>query len=329
MGGAVGSGSRDVENSGLKSPPSWRVCLAIAFVVALIAGTIAWLSMAATGQAKDFTLPWTAAQHLLAGRDPYVAMKPTGVYPFNVPFYYPLPAAVLTVPFALVPATIAGVTFVAGSFGLTAFLLARNDIERLPILLGFPAVMAATLGQWSPLLVAATIAPVVQVVLPVKPTLGFAAFVSRPSRVGVIMSLAIVAVSFLIQPGWLFSWRDAVSSAWVSYQSPFRWGNGAGVILLAALIWWRDRDSRLLAAMALAPQLPLFYDQLLVHTVGRTRREVWLLVGAGWVGGLAWALQGTPAAGGERPATGLILATIYLPALVVVGWRNWGQARVG
>jgi len=282
--------------------------------------------MSPTGGAKDFTLPWTAAGHLLAGRDPYTAIRPTGVYPFNVPFYYPLPAAVLTVPFTLASPTIAGVTFVGVSFGIAAFTLAADDLERLPILFGFPAVMAAVLGQWSPLLVAATMAPVVQLVLPVKPTLGAAAFVSRPSRLGVVLSAAIVALSFLIQPDWLLGWRAAVSGAWVTYQSPFRWAHGAGVILLASLIWWRDRDARLLAVMALAPQLPLFYDQLLVHTVGRTRREVWLLVAAGWVGGLAWAFAGTPTTG-ERPATGWILATIYLPALGVVAWRNMRRAR--
>jgi len=304
----------------------WRVPAVAACCVALLAGLVAWLSMSPTGGAKDFTLPWTAARHLLAGRDPYTAMRPTGVYPFNVPFYYPLPAAVLTVPFTLASPTTAGVAFVVASFGIAAFTLAADDLERLPILFGFPAVMAAVLGQWSPLLVAATIAPVVQLVLPVKPTLGAAAFVSRPSRLGVALSAAIVVLSFLIQPGWLLGWRAAVSDAWITYRSPFRWGHGAGVILLASLIWWRDRDARLLAVMALAPQLPLFYDQLLVHTVGRTRREVWLLVAAGWVGGLAWAFAGTPKTG-ERPATGWILATIYLPALGVVAWRNIRRAR--
>lgn len=322
MGGAVGSGSGHIRESRLKAPPSWPVSLAIAAITALLAGGIAWMSMSGTGQAKDFTLPWTAAQHLLAGRDPYVAMRPTGVYPFNVPFYYPLPAALLAVPFAVVPATVAGIAFVALSFGLTALALAREDLARLPILFGFPAVMAATLGQWSPLLVAATIVPAFQVVLPVKPTLGAAAFMSRPSRLGVVLSIAIVAACFAIQPGWLVSWREAVSDAWGSYTPPVRWAGGAGVILLTVLWWWRDGDARLLALMALAPQLPLFYDQLLVHTVARSRREVWALVVSGWIGGLGWALQGTPAVGGERPARGLILASIYLPALAVIAWRH-------
>src|SRR5574338_1507011 len=135
MGGAVGSGSGGGGESRLTTRPGWTASLTIAAAVALAAGCIAWLSMSGAGQAKDFPLPWTAAQHLLAGRDPYAAMQPTGVYPFNVPFYYPLPAAVLTVPFAWLSATVAGVVFVALAFGIAALVLAREDLERLPILL--------------------------------------------------------------------------------------------------------------------------------------------------------------------------------------------------
>jgi hypothetical protein len=73
--------------------------------------------------------------------------------------------------------------------------------------------------------------------------------------------------------------------------------------------------------MALAPQLPLFYDQLLVHGVARTRREAWILVAMSWVGGLAWSFQGSAQQGGERPARGLILLTIYAPAAILIGAR--------
>jgi hypothetical protein len=83
----------------------------------------------------------------------------------------------------------------------------------------------------------------------------------------------------------------------------------------------------LLGIMAVAPQLPLFYDQLMVQASATTRREMLLLVGASWLGGLAWAFQGSPNATGERPATLIILLTIYLPALGVVAWRNIKRRR--
>jgi hypothetical protein len=280
------------------------------------------MSMAPSGLAKDFTLSWTAANHLLAGQDPYAEMRPTGVYPFNVPFYYPLPAAVLAAPFAPIPLRYAGIAFVFVAFGIAALVLARDSAPRVAILLGFPAVMAATLGQWSPLLLAATVVPAMQLVLPVKPTLGAAAFVNRPSRVGLLLAIAILGLCFLIQPGWLASWRAAVSGAWTSYTPPVRWGHWAGVVLLAAFIWWRDPDARLLGVMAVAPQLPLFYDQLLVQAVARTRREVLVLVLASWLGGLTWAFQGSPNAGSARAPTLLILLSVYLPALGIVAWRN-------
>ena len=300
----------------------WRECLGAAVVAAVLAAFVAWMSMGGSSLAKDFSLPWTAARHLLAGRDPYAAMQPTGTYPFNVPFYYPLPAAVLSVPFAFLPATLAGILFVALSFGVAAVALARAGRQRLIVLLGFPAVMAATLGQWSPLLLAATLVPALQLVMPVKPTLGAAVFASRPSWVGVAASVAILLVSFAVMPGWVPAWRAAVSSAWSSYTPPVQWVGGAGVVLLGSLIWWRDRDARLLAVLAIAPQLPLFYDQFLVHGVAQTKREAWILVVASWIGGLLWARQAGPPGAGEHPARGLILASIYLPATVLVALRH-------
>jgi hypothetical protein len=278
--------------------------------------------MDGSGLAKDFSLPWTAARHLLAGRDPYAAMRPTGVYPFNVPFYYPLPAAVLTIPFAALPPTAAGVLFVAVSFAVTAFALARDGRYRPVVLLGFPAVMAATLGQWSPLLLAATLIPALQVVVPVKPTLGAAVFAGRPSRIGLAAAVIIVLVSFGVMPGWVGAWRGAVATAWTTYTPPIRWAGGTGILLLTLLVFWRDRDARLLVVMAIAPQLPLFYDQLLVHSVARTRRDVCVLLATSWIGGLAWAFQGASPAGGEHPARVLILASIYAPAAILVVLRH-------
>ena len=73
--------------------------------------------------------------------------------------------------------------------------------------------MAATLGQWSPLLLAATVAPVLQFVMPVKPTLGMAVFVNRPSWVGVGLAVGVTLLSFAIMPHWVASWRAAVSAA--------------------------------------------------------------------------------------------------------------------
>ncbi len=307
---------------------TWGAAILTAIVVAAFAAGIAWMSMSTSGTAKDFTLSWTAAKHLLAGRSPYAAMIPTGVYPFNVPFYYPLPAAVLAIPFVPLRLESAGIAFVAVSFGLAAVALVRDNPLRVAALFSFPAIMAATLGQWSPLLLAATVAPVAQLVLPVKPTLGAAAFVNRPSRLGVILAAAVLVVCFVILPGWLAEWRSTVGTAFANYTSPVRWGHWTGLVMLAALIWWRDGDARLLSVMALVPQLPLFYDQLLVQGVARTRNELLVMVGASWVGGLTWAVQGSPNAGSQHEATGLILLTIYLPALCVVIWRNRKRADV-
>ena len=103
----------------------WRTSVAVALVVATLAATVAWMSMSPSGLAKDFTWSWTAAGHLLAGRDPYHEMTASGVYPYNVPFYYPLPAALLAIPFAAIPVRFAGILFVGLSFGIAALITPR------------------------------------------------------------------------------------------------------------------------------------------------------------------------------------------------------------
>ena len=50
---------------------------------------------------------WFAARALFAGQDPYVVIGPGRVFSFPWPFYYPLTAAVLGLPLALLPLTLA------------------------------------------------------------------------------------------------------------------------------------------------------------------------------------------------------------------------------
>jgi hypothetical protein len=268
--------------------------------------------------AKDFTPPWFAARTLLLGQNPYRVMQATGSYPFGTPFFFPLPAALLAIPFAPLNGLAAGVAFTALSFGVLGFALTREGYERLPLLVSFPAVMAATLGQWSPLIAAATMLPALQFVAAAKPTLGLAMFAYRPSRAGVIGVLVLVVLSFIVLPSWVAGWRGSTAEAVRVHSAPVTWGGGLGVLLVASLLGWRDRGARLLLVMALVPQMALFYDQLLLHQTARTRREMLALVAAGWAGGLVWAIRSPGGNGVEQPAKTIILVSCYLPALLVV-----------
>jgi hypothetical protein len=226
---------------------------------------------------KDFTYPWWAARALLGGGDPYRLIQPDGPYPFA----YPLPAALVAMPVAWLPAPIAGAVF----FGLSAAalswaLLADGGIWRLWMLASVPFAMSLALVQWAPLLIAGALLPALAWVLVCKPTLGLALFAGRPSRAAVIGGAIVLAVSLLFLPTWPAEWLRAAGRieghpAFVT--RPFGW------IPLLALLRWRDGDARLVALMACMPQNPFFYDQLPVLLVARTGRSAFALSALSWI----------------------------------------------
>ena len=140
-----------------------QLTLAIAFALAAWGAFIAYfaLSTAPEHLAKDFSWPLRAARALLNGQDPYKAIRPTGPYPYNAGLFYPLPAALVALPFAPLSAATAGAAFVGLSSGLLAFGLARTraGLRKLPLFLSAPFCMAALLAQWAPLMVAGAVIP--------------------------------------------------------------------------------------------------------------------------------------------------------------------------
>lgn len=69
--------------------------------------------------------------------------------------------------------------------------------------------------------------------------------------------------------------------------------------------------------LALVPQLPLFYDQLLLWLIPSTVWRSWLLSALSWVGWFMWyphRLE-TYQSAAARP---WLLATVFLPALVML-----------
>ena len=146
-------------------PLSRRERGALALLVGVVCALGFWMVTRRIPQfvAKDFTYPWRAARALLAGLDPYVAIQPTGPYPYESRFPYPLPAALVAVPLAWLQAAVAGAVF----FGLSAAALTwalladrgGGGLGRLWMLASAPFGMALALGQWSPLLVAGALLP--------------------------------------------------------------------------------------------------------------------------------------------------------------------------
>lgn len=289
-------------------------------LVALLFGSwgafLAYFAMASHPQhlAKDFSYPWRAARALLDGHDPYQVIQAVGAYPFNAGLFYPLPAALVAVPFAPLRPEVAGALFVGFSSALLAWAMLRDCAYRLPLFLSAPFVQAAILGQWSPLVAAAALMPTLQFVAAAKPTIGLAAWLYRPSWRGIIGGVVLAAAAFVVLPGWLGEWRETTAGV-ARYRGP-------ATTLLGAFLWlgllrWRRREGRLFMALALVPQLPVFYDALLLWLVPSTVRRALLLSAASWVGYLAWYPSHASPAQNEIAFPWLVF-TVYAPALLLL-----------
>lgn len=286
--------------------------------------------------AADFTWPWRAARALLAGQDPYVVIQPIGPYPLDDRLMYPLPAAIVSLPFALLPAVWAGALFIGCSAALLAFAVTRDGWHWMPLFVSAPFVKALLGAQWPPLLLAAALLPALQFVAAAKPNLGVVSLAYGPSRWGVIGCLTMLVVSLAILPSWPVEWLHNLGLD-PKHPAPVRMF--LGPLLLLAVLRWRTREGRLLLLMALVPQELLIYDQLALWLIPRRWWSSLLFSLLSWPALIAWAQPNLFGVGKEgiRSLTELlVMLCVYMPALYMVLRRPndgpvpaWVDRRVG
>ena len=290
--------------------------LLLAFAAGLVAGLFCfWLRTRPTSPPSDFLYPWTAARVLLAGGNPYAAIPGGRPEPFSVPFYYPLTTVLATVPFAHLPVAAATALFFGLSTTLLAWHLTRRGPEALLLLASAPFIAAAYYGQWSPLVTVAALSPAWGWLASLKPNLGLAALVARPSWRGVLGAGAVGAASLVVRPTWPLDWLHAVRGL-IGHPAPIATLAGAPVLL--ALLRWRRPEARLLLAMACVPQVPLFYDQLALGLVAGTRQEHTTYALLTQLAFAAAVVLTPPGKILVDVATPWVVAGCYLPALVMV-----------
>jgi hypothetical protein len=292
-------------------------------VVALIIGVLSTLAVYASLSdtpryaAKDFTYPWRAANALLAGENPYQVIRPTGHYPFESWFPYPLTAAIVAIPFAFVPAVLAGAIFFGLSAGALAFAVTRDGLQRLWLFASAPFALCLIVVQWVPLLMAGVLLLPLGWALACKPTLGAAVWLYRPSWKTAAMGAALTAVALAVQPTWPSEWLRAVSVDHVSSHPspvtrPFGW------LPLLALLRWRKPEARLVAAMALVPQNLCLYDQLPLWFAAPSGAAGLALSAVSWVGlAVSKVDRNAMFACGPDAEWGTIWF-LYVPALLIV-----------
>lgn len=287
-----------------------------ALAIGALAGILAWLGFPYTHGA-DFAQFHFHARNWLAGRDPYAGgfpiMRRTRVVP--EPFFYPFPTLFVLAPFALVPLRAGYALFVGASTALLSWAILLKSPQRLPMLLGSSFILAAGLGQWTPLVTTTLLIPILGWLAVMKPNVGLASVVADPSPIRILGGGVLLLLSLAFQPNWPAEWLRNLRSM---PGHPIPLLIPGGVLALLALLRWRRPEARLLIGMACVPQLMYFADQLPLFLCAKTRRESIILSATSlvaWVIALqAFNREGQPAFESDA----LVLLGVYLPALVFV-----------
>jgi hypothetical protein len=308
----------------------------------LLAGMITIQKNAREPTPRDFEQVWFAARSLVDGLNPYPRVGPGLAFDWPFPLLYPLPAAVIGVPFAPFPAQTATVLFsILGGAALAWALMAYGygplfGFFSMPVRAAFESV------QWGPLLSAATVIAPLGLFLVAKPTVGGAIFLSRPSRWAFIGALVFGGAAFAVQPGWVADWLDAIArdnAIWaptVPYRAPITFIGGPLVLL--CLLRWRRPEARLVAALVCVPQTLVWYEAVPLMLVPRTFWQSVALVGIGYVGH-TWVRLHLPPVFHERLSYQLVgqamIWSLYLPCTLMVlrrpneGWLPpWVERRI-
>jgi hypothetical protein len=312
----------DAEVSPPVPPPRLRFWLAIA--ASLLSGFRAFLWVSSPLKARDFDQVWFAANALLSGHNPYAEVGPGLRFDWPAPLYYPLTAAVAVIPLAPIPRSAAAILFAAFGSGLFVWAATRRSLAPAVVITSGSAALAAEAVQWSPLLGAAYGVPWLGVLLCAKPTVGFAIWCARPSRVAVIGAIGLATIGLAFLPSWPADWVEALrhtslaTEGGTPYLAPIR--STGGMFAALAVLRWRRPEARLVLALACVPQTPLLYETLPLFLVPFTITEAGVLWLGSWIAALWLSLAGPFPSDLARftVSANAIGWTLYVPATVML-----------
>lgn len=294
--------------------PTSRARAAAALVAGLLSGVfvIVLYSRQAAGIISDWDATYVGARALLDGKSPYAAVQ---MPPWPWRINYPIPAILVSTPFALLPLWLARGAFVGVATAIFTFVVTRWAWWPLYFVLS-PAMLWSWIAvKWEPLLVAAALTPALGWILAAKPTHGFALWSAYPRREAVIGGAAILAIGFAVYPSWVQEWLGSLTG------TPHRPHliRPLGFLLLLGLLRWRRPEGRLLALLCLVPQTTALYEVLPLTLLVQTRPQAALFAALTLVAHLLYLLgpQGPWPVGAEYQWW-VMLAVLYLPALVAV-----------
>jgi hypothetical protein len=151
-------------------------------------------------------------------------------------------------------------------------------------------------------------------------------FVGFPGRRAVIGGLVLAVMALAAMPAWPVRWLEALRQS-IQVAPVARPG---GVLLLLALLRWRQPEARMLAALACVPQTIGLYETLPLFLIPRTRWEGYGLAAASYLAafGQAALMPRTPGMPLETLLAHrwpFIFILLYLPALGLVLRRPVGR----
>jgi hypothetical protein len=223
---------------------------------------------------SDFDQVWAGAKALWEGKDPYVVVGPGREFGWRWPLYYPLPALVALAPLGLLPVIAARAVFASISAGLLAWAVTRDGWSRLPVFISVSFLVTIELGQWSVLYAAAFFLPALGAIGIAKPNFAVPLVAGatrlRPMIWIVGGAVVLLIIGQLLRPSWHEAWLANLRAAPHFKPHVLR---PLGFLLLLAALRWRRPEARWLLALAVIPQAPSFYDQMLLTVVCLTSRE--------------------------------------------------------
>jgi hypothetical protein len=296
--------------------PDRRIYLALALLFILVARVALYLlAHETTAFTTDFDLLYHSAVTLTDGTNPYRSTPSHLKYPL----FYPLPAVLVAVPFTALPITLARPVFDIAVGWIFAYGLWRQAPYALLAVLSGAYIFAMRAGQTTPLVVAASLIPVLGFLLTVKPNTGLACWIARPSRPAVIGGLVLFALTLVLVPSWPLDWWASIQQQSGHIRSPIL--RPFGWVLLLAALRWRSSEGRLLLALAIIPQNTLPHELLPLVLIPRNAVEMAVFGVGSWIA-VAFTSVGqehaTSLPGLVTSVWPVLLLSVYLPALFMV-----------
>lgn len=286
---------------------------------------ISYISLTNRGYlASDFQWPLKAAEYLLQGVNPYHQVPNNYVYPYESPFLYPLPTALVSVPFTFFDPYLAGALFFGIISAILAYAILKDNWQRLPVFFGASYIITSSVAQWSPLLMAAALLPAnFRWLAFLKPTSGIISFVYRPTIRAITIYLVLVLITVLILPSWPYDWLMASTSDAGRFLSVVL--IPPGFIMLLSVFSINTRQGRTLLTASLVPRHPYWYDGVLLWLIPETLKQSLMLSGLSWAAYFGWRFLSYDENAGifMSRAWPWQITLMYIPLLILVLTQVW------